>query len=384
MELSEMNLEQVTARLAQLDEEVRNASDLDAVTAATKEKEELLVRKAELQDLETRKQTALDLQNGVITGKIIEMGKDERTMMTMEEFRNDPKYVDAYAEYIKTGKDAELRALLTENVSGGTIAVPAFVLDIVKTAWDRNEVLRRVQKTEFAGNLKVNFEISGGDAVVHTEGGSAVAEESLVEGIVTLVPASIKKWVAISDEVMDMRGEAFLRYIYDELAYRITKKIEDLLVAQIAALPQTATSTSPAAAKIAAAPAMGTVANGIANLSDEAGAPVVMMNKLTWAAFKAAQYDNNYGVDPFENLPVLFNNTLPAYSSADAGDIYMIVGDLRQGAIANFPNGEGIEFKFDEMSRKKEDLVEILGREYVATGVVASKAFTLIAKPSQG
>ena len=74
-----------------------------------------------------------------------------------------------------------------------------------------------VNKTEFRGNLKIGFEISGGEATVHTEGGGAVNEEELILGIVELVPASIKKWIAISDEVYDLRGEAFLRYIYDEL-----------------------------------------------------------------------------------------------------------------------------------------------------------------------
>ena len=37
-------------------------------------------------------------------------------------------------------------------------------------------------------------------------------------------PVSIKKWISISDEVVDLRGEAFLRYIYDEITYRIAKK----------------------------------------------------------------------------------------------------------------------------------------------------------------
>ena len=59
---------------------------------------------------------------------------------------------------------------------------------------------------------------------------------------------------------------------------------------------------------------------------------------------------------------------------------YAIVGDLGQGAIANFPNGEGIDFKFDELSKKKEDLIEVLGREYVGIGVVAPDAFCKLTK----
>ena len=33
------------------------------------------------------------------------------------------------------------------------------------------------------------------------------------------------------------------------------------------------------------------------------------------------------------------------------------------------------------MSRKKEDLIEILGREFIGLGVVADKAFVQITKP---
>jgi hypothetical protein len=108
------------------------------------------------------------------------------------------------------------------------------------------------------------------------------------------------------------------------------------------------------------------------------------MNKATWAAFKAAQYANGFNVDPFEGFAVHFNNSLPAYADASEDDVYAIVGDFGEGAIANFPNGESIEYTFDELTRKKEDLVEVLGKVYVATAPVADKAFALITKPAQG
>jgi HK97 family phage major capsid protein len=241
-----------------------------------------------------------------------------------------------------------------------------------------------VDRANIKGNLKVNFEISGGTATIHTEGGDPVPEEELVEGIVEIIPQYVKKWKSFSDEVMSLRGEAFLRYIYDELAYRIIKKMADQLVSIIAALPQTATSTSPSAGLVTAAPAIGVVAEALGELSDEAANPVVVMNKKTWSLFKAAQYDGNYAVDPFEGFEVHFNNSLPAYASAEEGDVYMIVGDFGEGALANFPNGEDIEYKFDELTRKKEDLVEVLGKVYVGLGVVADKAFALVAKPTEG
>lgn len=387
MELSSMTLADVEQRLADLEVEVREMQNIEDVEKATEEKKALLERKAELVDLEQRKADAIALENEEVKAdKTIETIKaEERNKMTIVELRNSQAYIDAYAEMIKTGKDEEVRSLLTENVAEtGTIAIPDVVYDIVKTAWDKNDIMSLVEKANIKGNLKVNFEISSSDAVIHTEGSGAVAEEELVEGIVTIIPAYIKKWISVSDEVMSMRGEAFLNYIYTELTYRITKKMADQLVSIIAALPQVATATSPSAALVKSAPTVGTVAEAVANLSDEASNPVVIMNKLTWGAFKKAQYNNNYGVDVFEGLAVKFNNTLPAYSaSLTEGQVYMIVGDLGQGAIANFPNGDAVEFTFDALTRKKEDLVEVLGKEYVGLGVVADKAFALVGAPAQ-
>lgn len=374
-------LEEIEKRKLEIREEVEGLEDLEKVEELEKEVDALTEEEEQIKESQEQEEVAETLEEqpevkAMAKEVSMEFKKEENKMET----RNTKEYIDAYAEYIKTGKDEEVRALLTENVSG-SIAVPDFVLDEVKTAWDKNELLSLVRRMNVRGNLKVQFEISGSDAVVHTEGAYAVDEEELVEGIVELVPASIKKWVSISDEVMDMRGEAFLRYIYDELTYRIAKKAADLLVAKITTLTTSASSSAPSVGKVTAAPAVGTVATAIGNLSDEAANPTIVMNKLTYAAFKNAAYANGYGVDPFEGLRVVFNNSLPAYSAASANACYMIVGDFGHGAIANFPNGEDIEIKLDTMSRKKEDLVEILGREYIGLGVVADKAFVQVCKP---
>ena len=106
------------------------------------------------------------------------------------------------------------------------------------------------------------------------------------------------------------------------------------------------------------------------------------MNKLTWSAFKQVQYANGYAVDPFENLRGLFNNSLKSFANASNGEVYMIVGDLGHGAIANYPNGADIKIKFDDNTKKDQDLIQILGRRYVGLGVVADKAFALVKKAS--
>ena len=382
-EIMMLDAEQIDARSAELASEIEIAETNEAMDAIQSEMEAIEERKAQIRlEVEQRKMDMAAVIKG--QGDVIEEVKDERKVNTME-MRNTPEYINAYAEYIKSGNDMECRKLTSENDTTpngtGTVAVPEFVYDIVKTAWEREGIMSLVRKSYLRGNLKVQFEISGGEASIHAEGDSAVSEEALVLGIVELVPQSIKKWISISDEVYDLRGEEFLRYIYDELTYRIAKKAADTLIAKIEACGTVSTTTCPGVPKLqAASPALGTVAAAMALLSDEAANPVVIMNKATWGAFKAVEYAGSFPVDPFEGLPVIFNNKIKSSAAATTGETYAIVGDLGHGALANFPNGDGIDFKFDELSKKKEDLIEVLGREYVALGVVAPDAFVKITK----
>ena len=380
---------ELTDILAQLDEEPGEEQEEESERASTEELEErsskLMEERADiLEEIEKAEAHIAEekraMEEVIANKEVIELEKREDVKMTNIEVRNTKEYINAYAEYIKTGEDTECRSLLTENASG-TIPIPELVYDIVKTAWEREGITARVRKAYVKGNLKVGFEISGTDATVHTEGSGAVTEETLVLGTVELVPKSIKKWISISDEALDLRGEAFLRYIYDELTYRIAKKVADELIAQIKACGTVSTSTQVGVPVIASTTvSVGLVAKAMAKLSDEASNPVVMMNKATWGEFKASQYAGQFDVDPFEGLPVVFNNTITAFSVATTGVPYAIVGDLEEGALLNFPNGEGIDFKVDELSQAEYDLVRIIGREFVGIGVVAPDAFVKITK----
>ena len=378
-------LEEIEARKVELREELESTEEVEKVEEINNEVEALNEEVQEIEKHEEENKVAEELEEKKFVAK--EIVKEERKM-NEKEIRNSKEYINAYAEYLKTNDDTECRTLLTENVSGGTVAVPDMVYDIVKTAWEREDLMARVRTLSVKGNLKVNFEVSGELAVAHTEGSSAVSQEELVLGIISIVPISYKKWVALSDEVLGMRGEAFLEYIYDEITYRIAKKVADVLVGKIANLPQ---SLSPngegkydtvSADKITSAPSIGLVAQALSHLSDETRDITIVMNKQTYGAFKETQYGANFPVDPFEGYTVVFNNSLPAYSSANANAVYMIVGDFQHGALANYPEGDGIAIKYDDKTLMDEDLVKILGRKYVGVEAVADKSFCLIGKPA--
>lgn len=384
--MNELNLEEILARRAEIaDRYTAIAAELEEAQeerlaelqteAETLKAEERALNEREQAINEAAKARAAQIQDVITHGTESRNFKEDKSMTNME-IRNTPEYIEAFANYVKTEKDAECRALLTENVSG-TVPVPELVYDEVKTAWNRDGIMSRVRKTFLKGNLKVGFEISAEAATVHTEASnSAVTEETLTLGVVNLVPASIKKWISISDEVYDMRGEEFLRYIYDELTYQIAKKAADQLVAAIIACGTAGTSTQVGVPVYTSTQVtLDLTAQALSKLSGDAANPVIIMNKATWGAFKAAQAAGNYGYDPFEGLPVLFNDSITAFSSATTGVTYAIVGDLGYGAIANFPAGEETQIKFDPTTLMEKDLIRILGRQYVAVAPVACNAF---------
>ena len=378
MELKEMTIEEMETRKSEIvAESTVEGADLDALEAEMKSiNEELETRKSHEAE-KAEKRQAIAEGEGVVVRTFTEEKKD---MKTPEEIRASKEYVDAFARYLISEDATECRALLTTDASG-SVPVPVMVDEIIRTAWDNDEILSRVRKTSIRGNLKVAFELSADGAYVHTEGTSAPTEEALALGIVTMIPKNIKKWIHISDEAIAMGGETLVRYIYDELTYQIIKKLAALVVADVAGGATSATSSAASVAKITEAPSVVTFADAFANLSDEAKNPVIVMNKLTYANFVAAQAAGNFAFDPFRGMPVLFNNSLPAYDSASTNAVYAFVGDL-SGVQVNYPEGDGIVIKYDDVTEAEADLVKIVGRQYVAHALTACGRFCVVAKPA--
>ncbi|MBO5750969.1 MAG: phage major capsid protein [Kiritimatiellae bacterium] len=312
-----------------------------------------------------------------------------KSLLHVTEICKRSEYVEAYANAIRKGDDkfTECRALLSENAASGTVPVPTVIYEIVKNSWQRNGIVSRVRRLAVKGNLKVSFEISATGAVVHTEGGDPISEESLILGVLTIVPQSVKKFLNLSDEIVDMRGEEFLRYVYDEITYQIAKKIQALIIAAIEACGTVSTNVGTTCVGVpvvaTASIALGTIASALGQLSDQASNPIIVMNKQTWSAFKAVQAAGNYGYDPFEGLAVEFDNSIAAFSAATSGVTFAYVGDFGEGALLTTPNGDDVTLKYDETTLATNDLVRIIGRQMVGVGIVGPNCFVKIAKPEE-
>jgi len=372
------SIEAIEARLAEIKNELdKPEADLDAL------QEEVRSLTAEKAQIKANAQKAEEVRRAVADGMgtTVETRKETENK-TVDEIRNSKRYIDAYAEFIKTGNAEECRSLLTVNAAAnGTIPVPTFLQEMIETAWERDEILSRVSRSYIKGNLKIPFELSADGAYVHGEGTTAPTEEALTFGLVTLTPETIKKWVSFSDEVVDMKGEEFLRYIYDELTYRVAKKLAEECLDDITTANATNGSTAIGVPRVDKAPSVVTIPTAAAYLTEDARDIVVVMNRLTEVDFLEAHAAGNFAIDPFAGIPRVYSSHLPAYSAASTNDVYAIVGDLSAVRV-NFPAGDGMVIKYDELTRKKEDIVEVLGRQYAGHGITKLGRLVNIRKPA--
>ena len=380
MNLTEMTVEQLEARQA----EIAGMSTEEVAT------EELEARANELEaikaELEARKQKAAEEAEA---RKAVEDGAGEKKeehqeekKMEVSEIRNSPEYLDAYANYIRTGNDTECRTvLLTKNApASGQLPVPDMLEGIIKTAWDKNEFLNQIKKTYFRGNLRVPFELSATGAWKHIEGTTGLTEEEITIGIVTLTPANIKKLVRVTDECIAMGGEEFINYIYSEVAYRVLGELVAEIIDYIDELSTSNGATAIGIPKVKVAPGVMVLANAATNLTEEATDLCVVMNRLTEAKFNTAYASGQFAINPFDGFKKVYCSALPAFDAASENDMYALVGDLK-AIQANYPEGEGLVIKWDDLSEAEDDIVKVVGRQYVGFGVTAPGRLVKLTKP---
>lgn len=363
-----MTLEQLEERKLQIAEEIhKDGADLDALNLEIDSIQE------RMKILQEEKRAALkDVANGKkdrILGR-----KDEKNMeKTLNEIRNSAEYAKAYLAYALYGKDEEVRSLLSANVSGGSVPVPEILERKIAHAWEMARLFDKVAATTIKGDIKIGFEISATGAVIHTEGAAAPSEEEIVIGVEEFKPQSIKKWITVSDELIDL-NDGVMEYLYDEMANKIVKKAQETLIADIVARPVTSSATRMGVKtyQVTGTPTREDLIMAKASLSDEAGEDLVFIaNKATIAEMKAAITADGYPVqNPFDGAEPIPDNTVKTYAAASTGNVVGILVD-RAAILVNKPNGDELTFKVDDLSLAEQDLVKIVGRQYVALGLKA-------------
>lgn len=401
MEFREMTADELTQALEDIQTQLAgildqlNGSEDDASEAEENLDEleqkstELLEEKRAIEsEIEARKATAKqrkDIADAIARGNIgtvIAKAPKTEGKMTLDEVRGSHEYNVAYADYI-TGRDKdEVRALLTDMVTGGTVPVPTMVSDAIATAWEKAEIVSRINKIQVNGSYTAVFELSATGASVHVEGSAAPAEETIKFGQVKIEPEYLKKWITVSDKVLSLKGEQFLSYLNQEITYRIQKLADDQLVAAIKAAPAASSATAAGVPEVkvtAIDPA--TIFAAEAKLADEAVNPVAIMTKNTYFNKIMALVDTTkrpiYDIVSANGQPQYYVNGVEVLFNSSVGDDTILVGDLN-GALAVVPNGETVEFVTDPYSLAEKNLVKIVGKELIGLAVVKPGYFAKV------
>ena len=373
-------MQEIETRKAQILQEMeQEGADLEALKAEMEElrKNADALREDAKKAEETRKAIASGAAGIVISD--VHRAEDARDE---KEVRNSPEYLDAYANFIKTGNPMECRTvLLSKNApANGQLPVPDMVESTIKTAWEKNDFLSQIRKTYFKGNLRVPFELSATGAWKHVEGTTGLTEEEITIGIVQLVPHNVKKLVRVTDECIAMGGEEFIRYIYDEVTYQILKELVKEIIDVIDDASTSNGATAVGIPKVKVAPGVMVLANAATNLSEDANELCVVINRLTEANFNTAYAGGQFAIDPFAGFKKVYCSALPAYDAASENDMYALIGDMK-AIQANYPEGDGVVIKWDDMSEAEDDLVKVVGRQYVGFGVTAPGRLVKLTKP---
>ena len=340
MEIKEMRHADIEERLSAIQTELADENaDVEALSAevdALQERDNALKAEAE------EKRSAME-KVAKMNAEVIEE-KEQEKEINME--TRKAELIDALAEYIKGSATPEQRALLTTNATGGTVKVSDIVDDYIWTDWEKSSILSRIRKVYVKGNYSVGYEASATGATKHVEGDNSTlpTEEVLTLNYIQFVAQYFKKWITVSDSVLALKGEAFMRYLMDEFGHQLAMALENAVVAEITASSLTAAVTNPIDNTAAMA--------GFAALSDEATNPVVILSKTNYAAIMNERTTAGSKIDdPFNGMEVLFNSTVTG----------MLVGDL-DGVVANFPEGEDFKFIIDDKSLAEKDMVKIVGK----------------------
>ena len=219
MELNEMTLQDVEARLSAVESEIEAATEVEAVNTLAEEKRNLLDRQAELKDLAQRKADAAKLESRELTGNKIE------EITKMEEKRtfevNSMEYRNAYLKRLQ-GKelDAEERAAVTASA-----AIPTITMNKIIGVLELTPIIAAVDVSYIEGNVTFPAENSINEASWIPMGNASTdSSDSLTS--VSLAAYKLIKTVEITADVQSMSIDAFETWLTTRLANKMSKAID--------------------------------------------------------------------------------------------------------------------------------------------------------------
>lgn len=373
------------------DVETRDAV-LEEVSALEAEATQIETDVKELEELRGKfeeQEQRMSLIRNVEPTKVEERVKVEERKI--DQF-DTPEYRKAWVDSIRSNNDAELRAMTTTM---DNVPIPTLMQGYVETAWEKfGKFSRIVSKSFVKGYMAIPVELSADPAVWHDENSAMPAEETITLGQILLKPKMIKKWISITDELAAMSPEEFMRYLADELVYRVVLLLDHAIISGSADAQGNGVVGivgNDNTEKVTSALTFNAINSAVAEL-DTFENLVVAMNQKTF-------FTNYMGLKDLQDRPIYqiatdntgrpqyfingirveFTTALPAYDDATAGQAWAVVGNFR-GYRLNMPEGETVKMLYDPYTMAREDKAIMVGRLYVAGNVVRLKHFAQLNK----
>jgi HK97 family phage major capsid protein len=343
-----MNLQEVIARLAAIGAEVRAATKAEDVQKLADEKKDLLTRKAELEDLEQRKQTALDIASGEYkpTALIDYRGQMKPTNklenMTAEEVRGTEEYRSAFLKGLQGRRLDEMEKRINEMASTDVAGViPTMtqnkIFDLLK---QDAPLLGEITLFQVPGNLTVSVDSTNADAALHAQN-TAITPAADALTSVTLGGFEIVKVNRISATVSAMAVSAFESWLTMNLSRKLSRKMAQYCIYGTGSSQpkgidymNTWTNDTNAVQWAGAAPTAAEMLELISYLKGgyHQGAKFLMNSVTLYGKIAPAQDNSKFKILSDDYLrcvgyPILLDD------NCAAGDIFF--GNFREGMVAN-------------------------------------------------
>ncbi len=380
-ELTDMTMEQIQERLAQLDVEVRSANDVEAVNLATQMREALEARQAELRDIQARQAATAAVNSGAEDFRVL--GAYGQPMTPAENIQ-ERNYRNAWLKNIRGLElnDIEARAMSSASSSVGEAIPEQTSNEILKKIREKAPLLEEITLLHVKGGVKFAIEGTKADATTHTENATITSDSDTLVSV-SLSGYEVVKLVQISKTVKSMSIDAFETWLTDMIAEKIAEKIQKLIVFGVGTTEAKGFSTAitwGATNSVTVGATASTTADNVLALIGllpggyDKNAKFLMSKRTLFTQFMPLQDNSKNKIVTVEGsqyyiygYPVMKDDDIPL-GEAYLGDFKKIVGNLPESANVTSA------FDIDTNSYK------FLGEAIFDSKVAISEAFVKLAK----
>lgn len=219
MEITEMTMEDIQARMQAINEELKGECDIDALTA---EFDALEARAAEIKETAEKRSALIQRITAGEEGSVVERHEEKEKIMEERKMTPDTvEYRDAYMKKLM-GKQmtVEERAALTDAAD----IIPTETLNQIYGKLEENPLIRELDALRIPGYVQVPYAKTVNDASWIAIASASTDSADVVDSI-ALTAKKLIKTVEITADIQAMAIPAFQTWLVNKLAQKMEAAI---------------------------------------------------------------------------------------------------------------------------------------------------------------